>query len=191
MKTETVKIEIPVSGHIQSCLPASPLKPNCRNKNGKPCTSHFKLVPKYMPFLTEFIQAVSWNAAEQTLEVRIAETPKFEAFQWFGTINKRYAESQKSSFVDLECDSLLLAFKDQCDKDVAQFKFRSLKVVWHDCDLSKESVFLTDVNEPLVHNLKIKYSDCEQIPLPTSVAEEGPVLSLERNEVVDAEWQGN
>lgn len=183
-KVEKVRIEIPSKN--------PPSKP-CRVRNQRPVSGKFKLVPKYMPFLTQFITDVSWNCQERIIEFNVFETARFDAYDWFGGINKRVADSQKSSFVDLEQDSLLLVFLDECDKEVVNIKVRGLVLVDHHCYVSNESsgYGIDSPDEPLRHSVKIKYSDSETIA-PSHIEDDYDlkIMSTEqKNELVDQEWQ--
>lgn len=183
-KVEKVRIEIPSKN--------PPVK-HCKVRNQRPVSGKFKLVPKYMPFLTQFITDVTWNCQERFLEFNILETARFDAYDWFGGINKRVADSQKSSFVDLEQDSLLMVFLDECDKEVMNIKFRGLILENHHCYLSKESsgFGIDSPDEPLIHSVRIKYSDSETIA-PAHVEDEYDLKIMstdQKNEMVDQEWQ--
>jgi hypothetical protein len=178
-KTEKVRIELPP---VKCGIP--PVK-ECKINNKRPTTNKFKLIPKYIPFLSQFVETVSWDCAGQTIDITISETDRFEAYKWFGGINKRMAESQKSSFVDLEQDSLLLVFVDENDKEVTSVKFRGLCLVEHECYLAKDY----PVENLLVHSVKLQYSDCETVPIFHD--EFGLVTPSQRNEIVDNEWQAD
>lgn len=185
-KTEKVRIDLPGKQ-------SEPAVKMCKARTQKPLVDKFRLVPKYMPFLSQAVEQVAWNCADSMLDLEIQETAGFDAYRWFGTINKRFAESQKSSFVDLEQDSLSLYFEDQDGKDVALVKFRGLKLVKHHCYLSKglQSPFGIDSpSENLRHSISLRYSDAEMMTIP-HIEEDLPLLvSPEKsNEIVDEEWQ--
>jgi hypothetical protein len=154
----------------------------CPIRNTRALKNQFRLIPRFMPFLSEFVEEVTWDCADQILEIQIAETPRFEAFQWFGTINKRYGEAQKSSFVDLDKDSLRLEFLDTCSHEVASLKFRNMKMIDHKCYLDKNGI-----DSHVSHRIKVKYSEWELLP---HTPEEEPVrLTPDKlNEMTDQEW---
>jgi hypothetical protein len=185
-KTEKVRIDLPSKN--------PPVK-QCKIRNQRPVSGNFKLVPKYMPFLTQFVSDVAWNCQEKTVEFNITETARFDAYNWFGGINKRFTESQKSSFVDLEQDSLLLVLMDECDKEVVNIKFRGLSLANHHCYFARDGVggFGIDSpsNEPLTHFVRLVYSDSETIA-PAHVEDEFELKIMspeQKNEFVDEEWQ--
>jgi len=184
-KVEKVRIDLPNRN--------PPVK-QCKVQNQRPVSGNFKLVPKYMPFLTQFVSDVSWNCQARTLEFNITETARFDAFNWFGGINKRVAESQKSSFVDLEQDSLLLVLMDECDKEVVTIKFRGLGLIDHHCFFARDTLGSFGVdspNDPLAHFVRLMYSDSETIA-PAHVEDEFELKIMspeQKNEFVDEEWQ--
>lgn len=154
-----------------------------KSKNGSPISNKFKLIPKFMPFLTQFVN-VSWNCQEKTLEFNIAETPKFDAYTWFGGINKRALESQKSSFIDIDQDSLILVLLDQSEKEVVKIKFIGLSLVDHNCYFFNE---FDGHDKPLTHFVRISYSDNEVIPVEDDF--DLKLSPAKKNELVDEEWQ--
>jgi len=175
-KTETVKIELTAK--------QSPPVKHCNSKNKPPMSEKFKLVPKYIPFLVQFITESSWNCVEKTIDIEINETAGFDAYNWFGGINKRMAEAQKSSFVDLDQDSLLLVFMDECEKEVANIKFCGLELMSHHCYLSKSYQY------SLCHSITIHYTECVAIPNTRTEEEENFRRShSDENVIVDEEWQ--
>lgn len=184
-KTEKVRIDL----HGK---PSDPPVKIIKPRNMNPVSDAFRVTPKYMPFLSQNILQVTWNAAEKTLSLEIRETPNFDAYRWFGTINKRLAESQKSSFVDLEQDSILIHFEDGEGKDVAAVKFRGLKLVEHHCYMGKQTGFGIDSpGTPLSHSVNLRYTDSEMMPVHHIEDEDRPLLISpeESNEIVDEEWQ--
>ena len=186
-KIEKVRIELP-NNTVEL-----PIK-CCKTRNNRPMTDKWHLVPKYIPFLSKFMKEVSWNCAEKTIDIEISETAGFDAYNWFGGINKRMQEAQKSSFVDMDQDSLLLVFMDECEKQVASIKFCGLQLVKHFCYLSNAeslSAFGIDENPSfLCHSVSIKYTECEMMPNFREEEEENFRRShTDENEIVDEEWQ--
>ena len=179
--TEEVRIDLPK-------MTKAPVK-TCDLRNKKPVSDKFRLMPKFMPSLWQCITHVAWNAAEKTLFIEINETANFDAYKWFGGINKRLSESQKSSFVDLEQDSMLLVIQDEMERDVMSIKFRSPQLTQHACYLSKQENKFVDEHpsEPITHSLTLKYSDSEMI----ECYKEEPFMPTvnEKNQIVDTEWQ--
>jgi hypothetical protein len=159
----------------------------CPVRNTRACKGEFRLIPRIMPFLAEFVQEVVWDAAEQTLEIVITETPRFEAFQWLVNMNKRYGEAQKTSFVDLDKESVKLTFLDCCHNEVASLKFRHMKMTGHKCELKQCTDFGTPETNPVSHRVKVKYSEWELLP---RTEEEEPVkLTPDKlNQMTDQEW---
>lgn len=183
-KVETVSIHIPTGSSTKT--PDAPVRVSNRNK--EPVTTNFKFIPKYMPLLSTQVKDVSWNCAAKTFDVQIIETPNFDSFNWFDGINKRLAEAQKNAFVDLELDSLILVFQDESKKDVAMLKFRGLELIDHYCYLSEPDTYMFDVSDdpqPLVHSIKIRYSDSTTIPIDSREF----ARVCDENEHVDEEWQ--
>jgi len=174
-KTEKVRIELTAKQN-------PPVK-YCNSKNKPPMSENFKLVPKYIPFLSQFIKEASWNCAEKTINIEIKETAEFDSYNWFGGINKRMSEAQKSSFVDLDQDSLLLIFMDECDKEVASIKFCGLQLVKHFCYLSKKH------QDSLCHSISIHYTECEMIPKTRTEEDNFRRSYADENIIVDEEWQ--
>ena len=181
-KVEKVRINLPKSTK-------APVKV-CQIRNQKPVPDEFQLIPKYMPSLTQLISDVKWDCAEKTFNIRISETASFDAYNWFGYINKRSSEAHKSSFVDLEQDSLLLIFQDKDQKDVMSIRFRGLQLIHHACYLSKKSCQYvgSSTSAPISHSITIKYAESEMFPC--HLDDESYVSpTCEQNEVVDEEWQ--
>lgn len=180
-KIEKVKIDLPSKN--------PPVKPY-KLRNGPPSSNNFKLIPKYMPSLSHFSN-VSWNCQEKTLEFNMQENARFDAYNWFSGINKRVLESQKSSFVDLEQDSLLLVIMDESQKEVVSIKFRCLSLCDHNCYFSNECSFGQNLSNCLMHFVRLKYSDSEVIP-PAHIEDDYDykIITPDRkNELVDEEWQ--
>ena len=169
-KTEKVVIEL--TGHQTN----PPVK-ICKAKNKQPVSNKFRFIPKYMPTLEETVTCVHWDCATKTLNVVMKENATFDTYNWFSTINKRLSEAQRSSFVDLEQDSLTLVLQDQDGNDVSSIKFRGLELTKHSCR------FLNSENAEhiVTHHIDLEYTDCETIQQP----------SYERigTELVDDEWQ--
>lgn len=166
-----------------------PLKLKKAN-NTYPSKDKFRLVPKFIPSLEKYFKKVKWNSVEKTLEIKVAETPNFEAFAWFGTINERFAEGQKSSFVDFEQDSLSLYFLDCQEKEVACFKFKNLKLLSHNCLMSRacDSFGLSNEScDHVTHSITIQYVDHKVMPIQKTEAEEE--MGLNPQEAIDEEWQ--
>lgn len=182
MKTEKVRIDLP---KISKCH----VKP-CSNKTDKPISDKFTLVPKYMPQLSQHITQTSWNCVEKTLDIEINETGNFDAFNWFSNINKRVAESQKSSFVDMEHDSLVMTFQDEFGNDLANVKFRGLHLINHSCFMVNNINPMFDANPNfLFHTITIRYTDCETTSCIHEEPESMIVAPQKQNEIVDKEWQ--
>lgn len=183
-KSEKVRIDL-TNGRGSN----PPLKLRKAN-NSYPSTEKFRLVPKFLPNLENYFKMVKWNSVEKQLEIQVAETPNFEAFAWFGTINERFAEGQKSSFVDFEQDSLNLYFLDSQEKEVACFKFKNLKLLSHDCLMSKscDSFGLSnESHDHVTHRITIQYADHKVVPIQRAEAE--AEANLDPEEAIDQEWQ--
>lgn len=183
-KNEKVRIDL---SEGRACDPPMKLK---KPDNMYPSTDKFRLVPKYIPQLEKYVKKVKWNSVQKTLEIKILETPRLEAFSWFGTINERYAEGQKSSFVDFEQDSLRLYFLDEQEREVACFKFLNLKLENHECPMSRscDSFGLpNDHCDHVAHNIIIRYADHKVMPIQHAEAE--AQLDVTTDEAIDQEWQ--
>lgn len=180
MKTETVRINLP---QVRNELP--PKRPSRKEPTG----GNFKVVPRYAPYLSSSILTLDWNCVERTITLSVQETANFEAFNWFGTINKRLAESQKSSFVDLDLDSILIFFQNEDGQDVAMLKLKALQLTSHSCiagPVAGISAFGIDsTSNPLFHRITIKYGDCESVPVEHEEDRVGP----DKVDMVDLEWQ--
>jgi hypothetical protein len=175
-KTEVVHIEL--QGHAESV----PVK-QCKARNKQPLSNKFKLIPKYIPFLSQFIQKVSWDCAEKTLEIEIDETANFDSYNWFGGINKRMSEAQKTSFVDLDQDSLMLIFMDESNAQVACIKFCGLYLKKHYLEFGNYSI-----DHILSHSIILGYQESEIIKIE-SEDEDFRRSQTDENEIVDEEWQ--
>ena len=163
-KVKQVKIELPPAKN-------PPVKYCTDGK--RPDSSHFKLVPQFMPFLMNFVKGVEWNCQDKTLDVIIEETPSFDAYSWFGGINKRMAEAQKSSFVDLEEDSVSLVFQDENEKEICTIKFKGLQLVKHFCCLQDTTnVMIGNLSDWVCHSVTLKYSDSDVIKPKQRFSEE-------------------
>ncbi len=148
--------------------------------NQVPESTKFRFVPKQAPYLENCVRSLEWNSVDKTLEVNLYETAGFESYSWFSTINKRMSEAQRSSFVDLEQDSLLLVFQDNDQKDVVSIKFRGLHLTSHGCCLATEQLNTSKV----YHNITLKYTDCETIPVYPATA-----FCEKHKQIIDDEWQ--
>jgi len=182
-KHEKVRIDL---SEGRACDPPMKLK---KARNLYPSTNTFRLIPKFLPQLEKFVTRVEWNCVEKTLEVKILETPNFEAFAWFSTINDRYAEGQKSSFVDFEQDSLKLYFLDQQSREVACFKFKNLKLLSHECPLRTDcDTFGAGAPcDHVSHKIVIQYADHKVLPIQHAEAE--AAASMDEQKAMDEEWQ--
>ena len=178
-KTDHVTIELPA-------VSKNPPVKYCKVKNQRPSVTKFELKPKYMPFLSDFVKEVNWNCAEKKITIAIEETPRFEAFEWFSTINKRNAEAQKSPFADLEQNSMILVMKDSCDKEVKTVKFSNIGLIDHNCFLGEANSWGASASDFVRHTITLSYYDCEVI----NNKEESFDLSVnDDNEIADEEWQ--
>lgn len=134
---------------------------------------NFKLKPRLAPLVSDLVQHCNWNVAKSTLELVLKEDQGFSAFAWFGTINKRYAEAQESSFVDLDKDTIQLDVLG--DKGVvATLLFRNLKVIDHACSFQSESTTENDLKHIVVLHYNSVHISIEE---------------LDKIDGVDTEWK--
>ena len=155
-------------------------------RNLKPTGNNFHFIPKYCPQLRPFVRSVEWNCLDCHLNIVLAETPLFEAYSWFSTINKRHQEALKSPFCDLEQDAVAIVFMDACGKEVARYKFKNLELTFHSCHLDLNStgtIFGIDHENVLEHHIMVKYGEVENM----GPSEEKPITPSD--EPLDDEWK--
>jgi hypothetical protein len=99
------------------------------------------------------------------LALVIQETAEFSAFEWFGTINDRWAEMQRSAFSDMEQDSLLLTYLDDGGKEVTSFKFKDVSLTSHATFSASCDQFGVDTDCALTHSITLSYRQfCRVLP---------------------------
>jgi len=151
-------------------------------RSKQPVSDKFSFVPKILPSLREYVEEVRWNSVEKRLYVKIQETPTFSAYQWFGGINERQANLAD---IDLDTDVVFLSFLDECDREVARFRFSGIALVYHDCVVSEESSeipFGINMGSPFLgHTLELSYKKSEIIRQDQDIEED--------KKGIDEEWQ--
>jgi hypothetical protein len=152
-------------------------------RSKQPVSNKFCFVPKILPSLREYVEEVRWNSVEKRLYVKIQETPTFSAYQWFGGINERQTNLAE---IELDADVVYLSFLDECDREVARFKFSGITLVYHDCILSRDETFgelmgIVDISaSPFVgHTLELSYKKSELIKQDQTIDQKG----------IDEEWK--
>lgn len=157
---------------------------NVYTKQRWPSSGKFWLIPVFSPHLRVFIEGLSWNCVDKTLRIDIKENPYGTAYKWFSGINNRYADSQKSPFVDLEKDSVVLVVLDDEEEELFRYKFRNLSLTDHNCD------WINFPQDHLHHKIVIKYQTVEEVDLrnaePLSKIKAG---ADDPYQIIDEEWR--
>ena len=153
----------------------------------RPLSDNFVFVPQILPSLRDYVEEVRWNSCDGRLYVRMQETPIFSAYQWFSGINERQANAAD---IDLDTDVVFLSFLDECDKEVARFKFSGISLVYHDCVVSREATlanaFGIEGTSPFLgHTLELSYNKVEQIKQDPTFPED----DIRNRHGIDEEWQ--
>lgn len=155
-------------------------------KPAKIVCSNFKVSPKYAPLLSDSFKEVIWNCAKKTLEFTILETPEFDAYKWFGEINKRMNESNKTSFSEVENDKILLTFFDENAIPKNYIEFSGLSLIDHSCYLAKSEVFKGEV---LNHHITVSYTGSKLNYIINEENEFNRLFYFDTNKLVDEEWK--
>lgn len=154
-----------------------------RANNGKPSMNNFKLTPKNFTQLSECVDSLNWNSIDKVLHMTVIETPKFDVIKWLNFIDEQFHVYQKSPFVDIDTNVILLDFLDGNDNRVATFRFKNLKVESHECHMHRNvSHYGVDQKKEdhLRHMISINYQYVEMVVHGDRLVEE---------DAKDGEWQ--
>lgn len=133
----------------------------------------FKLTSTLNKRIALLVQEVKWDSVKGTLEIQLTETEEFDAIRWFSTINERHIASQRSSFTDVNQDAIFLEFFNGSGDQVANIRFRNLKLMTHSCTMEYHPA---PKSFGIIHSVVIEYKDI-QIALTKKLGD------------VDDEWQ--
>jgi hypothetical protein len=150
------------------------------NHQVRPHCNRFIFKPKLFPQLYESVLDLNWNDVEKKIRFTIAETPRFEAYQWIKYLQSQTHEAEKSPFTDLDSNLVTLSFTDESSNAIANVRFRNLTVLDHNCNLS----YAATEDTILKHFITLSYQYFEFV-LPE--AEQQEFSFSPKNS--DEEWQ--
>ena len=179
-KEKKVRIELPatIDGTNSNNPPVK-----FKKSKMSPTSNNFLLAPAYMPQIKELIISVTWNSVNKTIHIKARENLHFDVYRWVKSIKEIYAELQKGPFLDLEQNAILLHFLDNIGHEIATLKFKELKLVNHQVDLTYEKS-----NNVLMHDIHIEYKDIEEIDI-TEFVDWSTINPADQNKESDEEWQ--
>jgi len=177
-KEKKVRIELPALDGTQ----AESLPIKFKKSKRAPTSHHFLVVPAAAPQISECVIDVKWNSVQKSLQLQVKENLHFDTYHWTELIKKTYAESQKGPFVDLEQDAILIHFLDPLGHEVSTLKFKELKLMNHQVNLSYDMD-----HGHLVHHVCVEYKEVEEIDISEFV--DWSLMKHDDNEVSDEEWQ--
>jgi hypothetical protein len=148
-----------------------------------PMSDNFVFTPQILPSLREYVEEVRWDSVEKRLYVKIQETPDFSAYRWFSQINERQSNVDG---IDFDTDVVFMSFLDECDREVARFKFTGINLKFHNCIVGQQSEFsvfgIEGEPSPLLgHSIELSYKKVEQVKKEYTMEDD--------SEGFDEEWK--
>ena len=183
-KEKKVRIDLP------SRDGSKPIDPQIKCKKAKRCPTscNFKFVPASANEVQNLVLDVKWNSVAKSIELKVKENLHFDVFNWVESIKKTYAETQKGPFVDLDQDAVFIHFLDHLGHEVSTMKFKELKLVDHETNLSYVKSDCQKASKDLIHKIHLQYKDVDKIEIEEFVDWSEKTMTTENDES-DEEWQ--